>query len=129
MTFHFNSFTNSLSGDNSALVFFTIFDVATNAYVYSSGFAPATTAVTILGNTLSVGHQFQYEIDFSNRLTAPTANTQFPGFIGYDSRTLGSFQTAAAPVPEPGTLASAGLALFGLTAWSRRRRSPRCRSC
>jgi hypothetical protein len=55
---------------------------------------------------------FGYEIDFSNRVSATTANTTFPGSINFDVRTDGTFTSAAAAVPEPSTALPIGLGLI-----------------
>jgi hypothetical protein len=123
-TFTFSPFvTGNLA--NSSFVFFTIFDLTTNAFVYNGGFLPATTTGVVLpANTLTPGHQFSYELDFSNRDLVPSPGAVFAAQLGFDVRTTGVFTTAAA-VPEPSAAMLTGLGmLIGLGyAWPRRKAS------
>jgi len=126
-TAHFNSFTSALSGpNNSAFVFFTVYDYTLGTFVFNAGFQPSTTTSVLLpANTLAAGHQFAYEIDFSNRLGVVADGTEFGGFIGFESRTTGLFETTARTVaaPEPSTAALVGFALLGVAGLSRRAKS------
>lgn len=90
------------SGVSSSFIFFTIFDRTTNMLVFDAGFQPpTTTALTLPANALVPGHDYTYEVIFSNRVSIDTTSTQFPSQLGFDLRTTGAFTTA---VPEPAAL-------------------------
>ncbi len=118
-TLHLSPFTAGPTA-SSSFIFLNIFDTTLNSFVFSQNFLPSsTTAITLPANTLAFGHNFTYELDYSNRDVKPTPNTANPATLGFDQRTKGAFSTASA-VPEPGT-ALFGLALLG-TALTRRAR-------
>lgn len=115
-TFHISPF-GTHSGVDSAFIFLTIFDTTANAFVYDAGFLPiTTTSVTLPANTLEPGHSFLYEVDFSDRELTPSPGAQFDAQIGFDVRTSGRFNSAAAAaaVPEPGVAPLAGAAVLAL---------------
>jgi len=109
-------------GANESFIFFTLFDLNTLSFVFDAGFLPATTAGLVLpGGTLQPGHDYSYELDFSNRVLVPSPGAVFQGQLGFDSRTSGRFSTTA--VPEPG-IAIIGLGLgVSSAALLRRRRA------
>ncbi|MCW3097583.1 MAG: hypothetical protein JWL77_3201 [Chthonomonadaceae bacterium] len=105
LTVHFSPFATDPSV-TSQFEFFTIFDTSLNTFVYDAGFLPHTTSsVTVAAGTLQPGHNYIYELDDSNRLNVSSPGANFPAQIGYDLRTNGTFTTAPAATPEPGTLA------------------------
>ncbi len=50
------------------------------------------------GNTLTNGHDYRYELIFSNLNIVPSPGAVFNGQLGFDYRTTGSFSRA---VPKP----------------------------
>ena len=120
-TFHLSPYVAGPTATES-FIFLTIFDATLNSTVFSQNFLPrTTTSVTLPASTLAFGHNFTYELDYSNRDVVPTPNTTFPATIGFEQRTTGRFSSANPIVPEPGT-ALFGLALIG-TALTRRARA------
>jgi PEP-CTERM motif len=121
-TFHLSPFGSDLG--TFPLIFLTVFDFNLGMFVFNAVFLPpTTTSIVMAGGTLAAGHTFSFEVDYSNRFSQMTDNTVFPGFIGYDARTTGTFSTAPlAVVPEPGSLAmvSLGCVLGVLVARKRR---------
>ena len=104
ITAHFSPFAGDPSV-NDQFQFFTIFDPASNTFVYDAGFLPqSATSVTIAANTLQAGHNYIYELIDSNRVLTTGTGGQFAPQLGFDLRTSGAFFTAAA-VPEPGSIA------------------------
>jgi hypothetical protein len=115
-----NSFTGT-AGANSSFVFFDVYRHSDGAFVYGSNFqAASSTSSTIGAGTLAAGTQYDFSLDFSNRLTPgpPPTGANFNTSFGFDIHTAGSFTTAAAavPTPEPGIawVTVSGLALMGL---------------
>jgi hypothetical protein len=101
-TFHFSTFTPA-AGVSDAFQFLTIYDANTNAVVTSFDFlSPSTTSVTLAANTLQAGHDYSYELNFSDRVGVAVTGSSASGLLGFDVRTSGLFTTAA--VPEPSTL-------------------------
>jgi hypothetical protein len=113
-TFHFSPYVTG-SIDTAAYIFFSVYDETAGKSVFNQGFLPATTTSVLLpANTLAPGHQYDYELDYSNRDILPDqGDADFGPQLGFDTRTDGLFTTAAASAPEPGgaaMLAIAGLA-------------------
>lgn len=107
-TAHVSTFTPD-AATSEGLMFFTVFDETTTTRVFEVDFLPpSTTSVTIPANTLTAGHDYQYEIVFSDRVFAPSPGAQFDAQLGFDARTSGLFTATA---PEPTTLL-AGAALL-----------------
>ena len=116
-TVNYNSFTPA-PGATNGFTFFTITNAATNQIVFQSSQSPSSTAALIAAHTLAPNTQYNFELDFSDRLVVDST-TQ-----GFDMRTDGSFTTGPRPVPGP--IAGAGLpglilADCGLLGWWRRR--------
>ncbi len=97
-TFQLSIFTpDALASE--ADTFLTVFDTLSGAVVYDFGFQPSTTtSLTLPANTLSAGHNYTYQLIFSDRVTAASPGADFSAQIGFDDRTIGSFTTN---VPEP----------------------------
>lgn len=111
-TFFFPPFTPDPAVDE-AYTFLTIYNAATNDFVYSWDFLPPTaTSVTLPANTLSPDTGYFFDLIYENRLTGFDAtNDTFTAQL-FDMRTDGDFTTASAvAVPEP-----AGLGVFGFGA-------------
>ena len=126
---HFSSF-NFDSAANAQFQFFTIYDQTLGAFVYNAGFLPQTaTGITISANTLASGHSFTYELIDSNRVFDTAGiGANFAPQLGFDFRTIGSFSTSRAVVPEPGAFALFGS--LGITALALlKRRFPKKESC
>lgn len=114
------------AGANESFIFFTIFDQTDNQSIYDAGFLPAAaTGVLLPANLLTGGHDYSFELIFSNRVLADTPGTTFPSQLGFDYRTSGRFTATAGPaaVPEPASAALAAPAALALLAcaWRRRR--------
>jgi hypothetical protein len=118
-TFHFNP---DITGSNAtaSFIFFTIYDETAGTVAFSDAFLPAsTTSVVLPANTLTSGHLYDYELDYSNRdiLSNPGDADSGPQ-LGFDTRTDGLFATAA---PEPASAAMLVIAGFaGLLLLKRR---------
>lgn len=117
-TFNFNSFTPNPNASTSA-TFFSIF-----GSTFGNSLSPSTTSATMPANTLAYNTTYNWELDFSDRITGTDPFNSVPTLIGFDVRTDGTFTTAAAPAPEPATMALSAIALLAL-AGARRRRSTR----
>jgi hypothetical protein len=123
------AFTFHLSPDNpgntaaNSYIFFSIFDITANMFVFNQGFlAPTTTTIVLPANTLDFGHSFSYEVDFSNRDLVPSPGATNPAQPSFDLRTDGDFTTrAAALAPEPSTVALLGLGLLAVAGLRRRK--------
>ena len=113
ITLDFNTMDPSPNATDS-FVFFSIFD-SLNTTVVSDSFLPSdTTSVSIAGGSLMPGQTYTFEVLFSDRISgfddvAGVPTTQF-----YDTRTDGSFSTAAGAVPEPSTWAMLLMGFVGL---------------
>ena len=119
MTVSFNGFTAG-AGSDAAYTYFSIFDRTTDNFVFVDGLLPVTTNTeSIAAGTLTAGHAYRYEINFSSRLIGADAGSGLPTQQYFDVRTFGDFTAAA--VPEPGVYALM-LAGLGLIDVARRRR-------
>jgi hypothetical protein len=121
-TFHFSP---DLTGSNAAasFIFFSIYDETAGMFAFTDGFLPAsTTSVLLPANTLTSGHLYDYELDYSNRdILSNPGGADFGPQLGFDTRTDGTFTTAAAATPEPGGAAMIVIAgLAGLFLLKRR---------
>ena len=103
--FHISPYTTRGSTASFSYLFFTIYDYTTAQFVFNDGFlAPSTSSIVLLSrNTLTNGHNYAYEVDFSNRDIVPSLGTASDAQLGFDLRTDGAFSTLAG-VPEPSTL-------------------------
>jgi hypothetical protein len=104
-TFNFNAFTpnpNASVGET----FLTIFGTS-----FGGGHPPSTTSATMAANTLAFNTTYNWELDFSDRITATDPSSGVPTLIGFDVRTDGSFTTA--PSPEPSSMVPFAMMLLG----------------
>lgn len=100
ITVSFNAFTPNANA-TQGLTFFSIYDGSN--IVFTEGFlTPNTTSVTVPGGTLQPNKFYQFELDFSDRLSGYDQVNRVYTEQGFDVRTDGSFTTGAA-TPEPGT--------------------------
>lgn len=116
-TFNFNSFTpnpNASVGET----FLTIFGTS-----FGSGYSPSTTSATMSANTLAFNTTYNWELDFSDRISGTDPSSGVPTLIGFDVRTDGSFTTAAAPTPEPSSTLPFALMFLGAAVTRLRRRA------
>jgi hypothetical protein len=119
-TVTFPSFTPN-PGATQGLTFFTISDATTGQVVTGDEFQPpSTTSFTIPANTLLANHIYDFELDFSDRLSGPLVGNAFTE-QGFDLRTDGSFATGSALVPEPTSILLVGSSLLGLGLFRRRK--------
>ncbi len=116
-TLHFNPFTGF--NTSNSFIFVSVYNETTSTTVFNDGFlSPSTTSVTIPAGTFTPGDQYDYEIDFSNRLSIPSPGASNEAQLGFDVRTDGLF-TAGSSVPEPATIT---LCALGLTVLVRKNR-------
>lgn len=105
---------------NDAELFFTIFDAATGDVVFGAEFQPdTTTGVTLPANTLLPNHDYNYDLDFSDRVFVTSNGASNPAVLAFDTRTDALFTTG--PIPEPGSVAVLGMGV--MVAAGRRRRA------
>jgi hypothetical protein len=113
-TVTYPSFTPN-SSTNLAYTFFTVYNASTGAMVFGNEFqSPSSTSTTIPANTLAPNTNYNFELDFDNRISG--TDSADGTFIQqqFDLRTDGSFTTGAAPSPVIGQGVSAFLGLGGL---------------
>lgn len=104
-----------------AELFFTIFDAVTGDVVFSDEFQPdTTTGVTLPANTLLPNHDYNYDLDFSDRVFVTSNGADNPAVLAFDTRSDALFTTGAIPEPATATLLGMGAAAL----LSQRRRSP-----
>lgn len=117
------------SGTNEFFTFFTIRNAATGVAVFSEGFLPfTTTSSTVPAGTLLPDTQYDFELDYSNRIGG-FDNTDSVGTTqGFDVRVEATVTTGSGTsVPEPGSLSLLSTALVWLgsfAASARGRRKP-----
>ena len=118
--FQFSPFVKDAQTDDAEL-FFTIFDATTNAVVFGNEFQPdSTTGVTLPANTLLPNHDYNYDLDFSDRVFVTSNGADNPAVLAFDTRSDALFTTGT--VPEPATTTLVGMAAAALL--TQRRRSP-----
>ncbi|MGA7156731.1 MAG: hypothetical protein WBY53_07795 [Acidobacteriaceae bacterium] len=100
--------------ETDAYIFLTIFDDTTGTTAFSDTFLlPTTTSILLPGGTLAAGNSYRYEIDYSDRDAVAGTGGAYDPEIGFDTRTDGTFTTAAvAPTPEPPSLVLCGSAML-----------------
>jgi hypothetical protein len=123
-TVNYNSFTPN-AGATQGFTFFTVYDATTGLQVYGNEFQnPSSTASLIPANTLSPNTQYNFELDFSDRLDVFDSTHQNFTTQGFDLRTDGSFTTGfTRAVPEPSTWAMMILGFAGVGFMAYRRRN------
>lgn len=126
-TFHLSAFDEALGATGGQLIFFTIFDPATNTVVFEEDFLRTTTTTQIVvpGGTLLPDQLYGYELIYSNRVISSDdpGDAMFPALLAFERRTGGRFETGAVPVPGPAswTLMTTGACLAVLV-YRRRQR-------
>lgn len=114
-TLDVNSFTpNSNTTPGSAWTFFTVYLASTGAAVWSDDFlSPTTTSLMIPAGTLLAGTNYDFELNFDNRLDGTDINGLATQQL-FDMRTDETFFTSTSTVPEPSAwlLMAGGLSLF-----------------
>jgi hypothetical protein len=101
--FHFSPYVPDALTDDAEL-FFTIFDATTGDVVFDYVFQPSTSAgVTMPANTLLPNHDYDYDLDFSDRVFVTSTGADNPAVLGFDTRTDALFTTGA--IPEPTSMA------------------------
>jgi hypothetical protein len=113
-TFDFNSFTPN-SNASFGTTYLSVFGSS-----FSTSGPPTTTSATMAAGTLLPDTTYEYELDFSDRITGLDPINGVPTLIGFDVRTDGTFTTGAV-VPEPAMMIPLGVALVGLAALRLRR--------
>jgi hypothetical protein len=112
------------AGSVGGRTFVTLYDYTSNGFVYGSGVTPASsTDFFISANTLTAGHQYGFEVIFSDFVNGFDPIGGIRTFQFFDVRTRGLFTLdAAAAIPEPAawTLLIAGFGLTGVMARRRR---------
>jgi len=119
VTVNYPAFTPN-ANTNLGLTFFTIFNATTGAVVYGNEFlSPSSTSSTIPANTLAANTTYEFDLDYSSRLTGNDTADGTSTIQGFEVRTDGTFTTGAAPVPEPPAVLLLASAVLGL-GWMRR---------
>ncbi len=117
---------NTGGNASDSFIFFQIYDLTLGAFAYDAGFLPSTaTGVTVNANTLVAGHDYRYELIFSNRDQTASPGAGFNAQLGFENRTYGLFSTAAVSigVPEPSTIVmlASGALVIGASRLRRKR--------
>jgi hypothetical protein len=122
VTATYNAYTPA-SGTNSFFTFFTIRNAATGTAVYSQGFLPfTTTSSTVPANTLMPDTQYDFEVDYSNRIDGFDSIHSVGTTQGFDVRVEATVTTGSSTsVPEAGSLSLLGTALVGFGVFRRQR--------
>jgi hypothetical protein len=101
VTATYNAYTPA-SGTNAFFTFFTIRNATTGVAVYSQGFLPfTTTSSTVPADTLMPDTQYDFEVNYSNRIDGFDSIDSVGTTQGFDVRTDATVTTGSVPVPAP----------------------------
>jgi hypothetical protein len=114
-TFNFNPFTPNANASFGT----TYFSVFNSSFAFSG--APTSTSATMAAGTLLPDTTYEYELDFSDRVTGIDPLNGVPTLIGFDVRTDGFFTTTT--TPEPSTMIPLSILFVGAVVWVLRRKS------
>ena len=92
-------FSHDVAGSNAtaSFIFFSIYDETAPMAVFNDILLhPSTASALLPANTLTSGHLYDYELDYSNRdILSNPGGADFGPQLGFDTRTDGLFATAA----------------------------------
>jgi PEP-CTERM motif len=122
VTATYNAYTPA-NGTNESFTFFTIRNATTGVDVYSQNFLPSTTtSSTVPADTLMPDTQYDFEVDYTNRIDGIDSIHSVGTTQGFDVRVEATVTTGSrTSVPEPGSLFLLGTALVGFGASCRHR--------
>jgi PEP-CTERM motif len=118
----YNAYTPAI-GTNQFFTFFTVRNATTGLAVYSQSFLPfTTTSSTVPAGTLMPNTQYDFEVDYTNRIAGFDSIDSVGTTQGFDVRVEATVTTGSSTsVPEPGSLSLLGMALVGFAVFHRER--------